>query len=408
MALLEGRWIDKDANTLTTSGTSLQVYLNAAGALEATASGINVKLGGITNDMLAGNIADSKLAEFYIFADGSRDFTADQSMGGFKLTNLANGTADTDAVNLSQLNNAVQGLKWHDPVRVYADSNITLSGAATIDGVTLNDGDRVLAPNQTTSSEDGVYIVNTGGAWTRASDAQAGDSLASASFFIEEGTTYGDTGWVCTNDSGNDRVGTDDLVFVQFTGAGMITAGDGLSKTGNTLSVNVSDLAGTGLEDDGANNLRIASTAAGAGLTGGSGSPLDVNAGNGIQIVSDAVALGPLSSDWDIGGSNTITNVPDPTNGTDVANRQWVLAQVTAAGSRTVDLFTLSATDISNKYVNLSGTPNVANATELHVKGAPAQFYGDDFTVSGNQLSWNGLGLDGVLVAGDKLTAVWS
>jgi len=408
MALLEARWIDKDANTLTNSGTSLQVFLDAAGALEATSSGINVKTGGITNDMLAGSIADTKLAEQYIFANGTRAFTGDQSMGGNRITNLAAGTADTDAVNLGQLNNTVQGLNWHDSVRVYADSNITLSGSQTIDGVTLNDGDRVLATNQTTSTEDGIYVVNTGGAWTRADDAQAGDHFKSVAVFVEEGTNYGDTGWVCSNDDGSDVVGTDNLTFVQFTGAGMIIAGDGITKSGNTISVNVSDLAGTGLEDDGANNLRISAAAAGDGLTGGGGSPLAVNPGNGIQIVSDAVALGSLSSDWDVGGTNTITNVPDPTNGTDVANRQWVLNQITAAGSRTVDLFTLSSTDISNGYVTLSGTPNVASATELHVKGAPAQFYGDDYTVSSNQLSWSGLGLDGVLVAGDKLTVVWS
>jgi len=112
MALLIGRFIDKDSNTLTTSGTSLTVKLDPSGALESTAAGINIKTDGVTNSMLAGNIADAKLAEQYIFADGTRAFTGDQSIGNNKLTNLAPGTAATDAVNLSQLNSIIQNTWW--------------------------------------------------------------------------------------------------------------------------------------------------------------------------------------------------------------------------------------------------------------------------------------------------------
>jgi len=408
MALLEARWISKDSNTLRESGTQLQVFLNSGGALEADSAGINVKTGGITNAMLAGSIADGKLAESYIYANGSRAFTGNQSMGGHRLTDGAAGVNDTDFIIKSQLDNAVNGLDWHESVKVYSDSNITLSGSQTIDGISVTDGDRVLATNQSNSTEDGIWVVNTSGSWTRADDAQVGDHFRSAAVFVEEGNTYADSGWVCTNDSGSDVIGTDNLTFVQFTGAGMITAGDGLSKSGNTLSVTVSDLAGFGLENDGSNNLRVASTMAGQGLSGGSGSAFDINTGNGIQISSDAVALGTLTSDWDVGGSHTITNVPDPVNNTDVANKQWVLAQTGAINTRIVNHFTLSSTDIANKYVTLSGSPSIANATVLHVKSAPAQNYGDDYTVSGQQLSWSGLGLDGVLVAGDKLTVVWT
>ena len=75
---------------------------------------------------------------------------------------------------------------------------------------------------------------------------------------------------------------------------------------------------------------------------------------------------------------------------------------------RKVETVTLTATDITNAYITLSSTPNTPAYTVLTIKGGCDQFYGDDFTVSGAQLSWSGLGLDGVLVAGDKLTVVYN
>ena len=72
-------------------------------------------------------------------------------------------------------------------------------------------------------------------------------------------------------------------------------------------------------------------------------------------------------------------------------------------GSFKVDEFTLSGTDITNKYVTLSAAPTTPADTLLTVIGGPMQEYGVDFTVSGSQVDWSGLFLDGVLVAGDKL-----
>ena len=68
-----------------------------------------------------------------------------------------------------------------------------------------------------------------------------------------------------------------------------------------------------------------------------------------------------------------------------------------------VDPFTLSPTDISNKYVTLSSTPTDPEKTALNVIGGDMQEYAVDFTITGNQLSWGSLGLDGALIAGDVL-----
>ena len=143
-------------------------------------------------------------------------------------------TAATDAVNKAYADALVQGLDIKSSVRAIATTNIaTLSGPQTIDTVSLVAGDRVLLTNQTTSTQDGIYVV-AAGAWTRASDYAIGATVAGSFMFVEEGTNA-DTGWVCTNNKGSDVVGTDNLIFTQFSGAGSITAGFGLTKTGNTI-----------------------------------------------------------------------------------------------------------------------------------------------------------------------------
>jgi hypothetical protein len=84
------------------------------------------------------------------------------------------------------------------------------------------------------------------------------------------------------------------------------------------------------------------------------------------------------------------------------------LAGVAPSGTAKVDTFTLSGTDITNKFVTLSFAPLVAGKSILLVRDAPNMFFGSDFTITGNQLSWNTLALDGILSIGDNLTAVYN
>ncbi|MFO0677064.1 MAG: hypothetical protein U0169_11035 [Polyangiaceae bacterium] len=158
------------------------------------------------------------------------------AMGGNKITGLGSPTVGTDAATKSYVDSVAQGLTLKTPALVVATSNITLSGTQTIDGVAVVAGNRVLAAGQTTPSENGVYVV-AAGAWARAADMPAGSNAASDYLFVQEGTNYADTGWVCSTDPGSDVVGTNSLTFVQFSSAGAILGGAGLVKTGNTLDV---------------------------------------------------------------------------------------------------------------------------------------------------------------------------
>ena len=129
-------------------------------------------------------------------------------------------------------------LDLKDSVKAATTGNITLNSAQTIDGVSVSAGDRVLVKNQSSAAENGIWVVVAGNNWTRATDADSSAEVTSGMFvFVEYGTTNGDSGWVLTTD-GTITVGSTALAFSQFSGAGQITAGDALTKSGNTLNVN--------------------------------------------------------------------------------------------------------------------------------------------------------------------------
>jgi hypothetical protein len=115
--------------------------------------------------------------------------------------------------------------------------NITLSGTQTIDGVALIAGDRCLVKDQTLSQNNGIYLV-AAGAWTRSTDMDIWAEVPGAYTFIEQGTIWADTGWVCTSNAGG-TLGTTPITWVQFAGAGSYTAGTGLTLTGTQFSLTV-------------------------------------------------------------------------------------------------------------------------------------------------------------------------
>jgi hypothetical protein len=167
--------------------------------------------------------------------------TTSVSLNSQKITNLATPTDANDAANKAYVDAARSGLDVKQSVRAATTANIDLStdleNGDAIDGVTLATGDRVLVKNQSTGSQNGIYVVAASGAASRATDFDSSEEVTPGAFmFVEEGTANADTGWVLTTD-GAITVGTTSLVFAQFSGAGDVTAGDGLTKTGSTLDV---------------------------------------------------------------------------------------------------------------------------------------------------------------------------
>ena len=210
------------------------------------------------NRILAGPTAGSAAAPTFralVAADLLKlnEFTAPDgsvSLNSQKITNLATPTADGDAASKSYVDGVSQGLDVKDSVVAATTANITIATALnngdTLDGVTLSTNDRVLVKDQSTASQNGIYIVGSSPA--RADDLAAGVDAAGMFTFVEQGSTNADKGFVCTSNKGSAVVGTNNLAFSQFSGAGNLTGGDGITKSGNEFSVDLKSNGGLVIE----------------------------------------------------------------------------------------------------------------------------------------------------------------
>ena len=140
-----------------------------------------------------------------------------------------------DVVNKTYLEYFAAGLSWKQPVLCATTANITLSGLQTLDGVTVVAGDRVLVKNQSTASQNGIYLAFAT-AWSRAPDADVWNDLISAITFVETGSTQSGSAWYCTAQPGG-TIGTTAVNWSNFSVATTYTAGTGLTLAGNQFSI---------------------------------------------------------------------------------------------------------------------------------------------------------------------------
>jgi hypothetical protein len=121
-------------------------------------------------------------------------------------------------------------LSWKQAVRAATTANITLSGAQTIDGVSVIAGDRVLVKDQSTGSQNGIYVA-AAGAWTRATDADTtAEVRGGMAVAVSEGTANGNTLWLLHTDD-SITVGSTSLTFSMFTATPTGAAGGDLTGT---------------------------------------------------------------------------------------------------------------------------------------------------------------------------------
>lgn len=143
---------------------------------------------------------------------------------------------DLHAATKGYVDAVAQGLSPKQVVKAATTANIGLSGTMTIDGVAVDAGDRVLVKDQTTASQNGIYVVGAG-AWSRASDMDAWTEVPGSFCFVEKGTANADKGYVCTADSGG-TVGSTAITWVRFTGVEALEVdGVTLDKASGTLKV---------------------------------------------------------------------------------------------------------------------------------------------------------------------------
>jgi len=230
------------------------IIINAAGTgIDAGAKKItNVGDATADGDAIVYQQTGAELGDLTITSGGDIDVA-----GGGELIGLpATPSGATAAASKAYVDSVAQGLDVHDSVRVATTAPLTLTtdfeNGDTIDTITLATGNRILIKNQASGVENGIYVVNATGVPTRAADWAIGYEAAGAFVFVEEGSVGGDNGFVCTNDAATDTTNTDALTFSQFSGAGQITAGTGLTKDGNTIDA----VGGNGITAN-ANDLEV-------------------------------------------------------------------------------------------------------------------------------------------------------
>lgn len=243
-------YTDARAQGAVSSGDNYISYNSGTGvftldtANAATVAYVDQEVSDVNNTINGLTTADVSEDASYLYYTDARARAAVSSGDNTISYNSGTGvfTANTSTLALKsyvdeQVQASALGLDVKQSVRVATTENITLSGTQTIDGVSLSAGDRVLVKNQTTGSENGIYVVVDGGSWTRATDADSDAEVTAGLFtFVAEGSSYADTGWVIsTND--DITVGTTAITFTQFSGAGQYTAGDGLTLSGTTFAV---------------------------------------------------------------------------------------------------------------------------------------------------------------------------
>jgi len=357
--------------------------------------------------------------------------TGTVDVGSARITSVATPTQSSDAATKGYVDGLKSGLDVKYPVRLattgtnltatasgsQAGKTLTNSGtqaALTIDSVPAVVGDRILVKDQTTTADNGIYVVTNIGSvstnWvlTRATDFDGttsnnynGSVVAGAFAFVEQGTTNANSGYVVTeavNDVPTLVVDTDPVVWVQFSGAGEITAGSGLSKSGNTLSVNVDN---TTLSIN-AGNLQIKSTYVGqnsittlgtvttgtwqAGVIGGTYGGTGVNNGSNtitlggnISTAGSFTTTGAYSLGLTVTGATSVTL---PTSGT----------LATLSNSETLSNKTITSSSFSGTTVSASGLVTFTNATDA------------SSTSSAGVVMSGGLGVAGQIYVGTNIT----
>lgn len=366
-------------SSITIGGTAVSLgssITSLSGITELTVDNLNFNGNSITSTDTNGNITISP------------NGTGTVDVANSRITGVATPVNDTDAANKVYVDNAVTGLSFKEAVNLLATSNVALTGSTAtlvIDGhsaldVTDNNVYRLLLTAQTTGSQNGIYVyTDNGTSYTlvRAADADTFGELDGASVFVKEGTTYANTGWVQANHYLTDFSGQ---TWIQFSGAGAYTAGNGLTQSGTIFNVGAGD--GISVTSDA---VALASTVAGAGLTFTTGVVAVGGTSNRISVTADAVDIASTYV-----GQTSITTLGTIATGTWSATAIGATKGGTGLTTyATGDLLYASATDTLSK---LTKPASATSLLTMSSTGTP---------------SWVSLASTGITGVGTITTGVW-
>jgi hypothetical protein len=276
------------------------------------------------------------------------------------IINLATPTNSTDAATKQYVDDVAQGLNIHPSCNAATTTTLaTISSGTvtynngtagvgatltttgtytTIDGVTLSDGMRILVKNEVASENNGIYVRTSATVLTRATDFDTAVEIAGGDFtFVTAGTQYNSTGWVQIDEV--TTVGTDPIVWEQFSGAGTYQAGTGLTLTGSTFSVNASQTQVTavgtltGLAVNG--NITAANITANTGVFTGNGSGLTALTGANVSGAVSFATTANAVAGANVSGAVSFATTANAVAGANVSGTVANATFATSAGSAT-------------------------------------------------------------------------
>lgn len=364
---------------------------------------IQVNIGrGIQEDPnSSGNIALDESTDFTFTSE--IDLDAGAKLGGDinadnqTITNLPDPVNAGDVANRGFVEGAIQGIDIKQSSTAAAETNIDLQSSddpRPIDGVSIEDGDVVLLKEQNTPSENGLYVANTASdptSWTRTGDFDNDVDVTNGAFtFVESGDTNASSSFTVIS-SDPLTVGTDPIVFNQFTTAGEILGGDGLLKSGRTISINVTDFI------TGNDGLKVSSS----DILVKSDSSLDIDGSGNLSINTSNTntfsAIQNFNSGIDVGSdiSDGTTTIYDSANSEIPDSVLGSIENATLANS--------SLTINTNDGLSTGGNGSVSLGNSIGISVNPGDF------IDSTQLSINGSGdisIDDIFLFndGDRVT----
>lgn len=231
-----------------------------------------------------------------------------------KIVSLADPSANTDAANKQYVDNVARGLTWKAPVRVASTTNVnTASPGATIDGIALTANDRVLLKDQTTASQNGIWVwTASGSALTRAIDADNSGELApGTSVSVSEGSANADKVFMVISDAAI-TIGTTSQTWGQISGGTTYTAGNGINVAGSVISAVAAASGGVSVVAGGIQlDTSIAARKFSANVGNGSSSSIAVTHNLGSKDITvsvrDAASDAGVLVDWVATDTNNVT-----------------------------------------------------------------------------------------------------